>query len=264
MGKSERLRLGEVRALYRLVGECRELGDDAEGWRRHLAAGLCRLTGAQLGLVGEARLVGPDRLMVPLYFVDHGWPSPAGRALFLSWLKDPSVLDSETIRGFNQLPGQFVTRTREQFTDDRTWYGSCFFNEAMRPSGLDRGLLSRYAFPGRDCHHEVVLNRLLGERPFGRRERRLVHLLHQELVPHLGRGLATWEEPGPAGLSPRLRQALEALLGGDGEKQAALRLGVGARTLHEYVVAVYRHFGVSSRGELLAHFLRRFRGPRPA
>jgi hypothetical protein len=37
---------------------------------------------------------------------------------------------------------------------------------------------------------------------------------------------------------------------------------VGARTAHEYVVAVYRHFGVCSRGELLARFLRRFRGPR--
>jgi DNA-binding NarL/FixJ family response regulator len=86
-----------------------------------------------------------------------------------------------------------------------------------------------------------------------------VHLFHQELVPHFGGRLATPRERGPAGLSPRLRQALECLLEGDSEKQAALRLGVAPRTLHEYVIAVYRHFGVASRGELLAFFLRRFR-----
>jgi DNA-binding CsgD family transcriptional regulator len=263
MGRSQGLRLGEVRALYRLVGECRELGDDVDGWRQHLAAGLCRLTTAQLCLVGECRLVGPERLMVPLDFVDHGHPTATARAFYLAWLKNPSVLDSELIRGFNRVPGRFVTRTREQFTDDRTWYASFFFNEAMRPSGLDSGLLSRYGLPGRDRHHYLVLNRLLGDRPFDRRSRRLVLLLHQEIVPHLGRGLATSEEPGASGLSPRLRQVLECLLDGDSEKQAAARLGVGVRTVHEYVVAVYRHFGVSSRGELFACFLRRFRGRPP-
>src|SRR5262249_38814223 len=157
---------------------------------------------------------------------------------FLAWLKDPRVLDSEIIRSFNRLPGRFVTRTREQITDDRRWYSSTFFNEVQRPCGLDDGLLSRYALPGRDRQHQLVLNRLLGEPRFGRRERLLVHLTQQEIGTNLGRSLATSDEPGPAGLSPRLRQTLEALLEGDSEKQVALRLGVGVRTAHEYVVAL--------------------------
>jgi DNA-binding CsgD family transcriptional regulator len=60
-----------------------------------------------------------------------------------------------------------------------------------------------------------------------------------------------------AGLSPRLRQTLECLLEGDGEKQAASRLGLTRPTVHQYVTALYRYFGVSSRAELLAHFIRR-------
>jgi DNA-binding CsgD family transcriptional regulator len=253
-----------VRAVFQLVGECRELGDDAPAWRERLLAGLCGLTGAQHGIGGEARVVGPRPLMVPLHFSGHGWPTPATRAAFHAWLKDPEVLDNVAVRRFHRLPGVAVTRTRDQLVPDRTYYASFFFNEVMRASGLDHGMLSRRTPPGRDWIHEVVLNRVLGEPPFGRRERRLVHLAQQEIVRHLGGALATSDDAATAGLSPRLRQTLECLLEGDSEKQAALRLGVGVRTAHEYVVAVYRHFDVSSRAELLASFLRRFRGRPPA
>lgn len=58
------------------------------------------------------------------------------------------------------------------------------------------------------------------------------------------------------GLSSRHVQTLERLLAGDSEKQAAARLGVTRNTVHVYVTALYRHFNVSSRGELLARFVR--------
>jgi DNA-binding CsgD family transcriptional regulator len=83
--------------------------------------------------------------------------------------------------------------------------------------------------------------------------------LHLELGSLLGTALASPGEPAPAGLSPRGRQTLESLLRGDSEKETALRLGLSVHTIHEYVTALYRHFGVSSRAELLARFLRRFR-----
>jgi DNA-binding CsgD family transcriptional regulator len=79
------------------------------------------------------------------------------------------------------------------------------------------------------------------------------------------RGLATLGDPSPADLTPRQRQALRYLLEGDAEKQVAARLGVSTLTVHDHVKALYRHFGVASRPELLAYFLRRsglrFPGP---
>ena len=60
-----------------------------------------------------------------------------------------------------------------------------------------------------------------------------------------------------AGLPPRHVQTLERLLRGDSEKQIARHLGVSPNTVHVYVTALYRRFDVSSRGELLAHFLSR-------
>ena len=58
------------------------------------------------------------------------------------------------------------------------------------------------------------------------------------------------------GLSTRLRQTLQGLLAGEAEKQIAYRLNLSPHTVHVYVKGLYRHFGVSSRGELLARFVR--------
>lgn len=90
-----------------------------------------------------------------------------------------------------------------------------------------------------------------------------MRLFYAELGPHLGRALALSHEPSLSGLAPRVRQTLEALLEGDSEKQAAARLGLSTATVHEYVIALHRHFGVASRAELMAYFLRRARGQPP-
>jgi DNA-binding CsgD family transcriptional regulator len=58
------------------------------------------------------------------------------------------------------------------------------------------------------------------------------------------------------------RQTLDCLLEGDSEKEIAARLGLSPATVHEYVTALYRRFGVHSRGQLLAHVLKRSRLPR--
>jgi DNA-binding NarL/FixJ family response regulator len=82
-------------------------------------------------------------------------------------------------------------------------------------------------------------------------------LLHQELRPLVGTRLATVRSPGPSPLTRRQRQVLSCLLEGDSEKQVALRLELAPHTVHDYVKAVYRHYGVRSRGELLARWIPR-------
>ena len=57
------------------------------------------------------------------------------------------------------------------------------------------------------------------------------------------------------GLSPRERQTLQHLLAGDSEKQVARKLGIDPHTVHVHVKRLYKHFEVSSRGELLARCL---------
>lgn len=58
-------------------------------------------------------------------------------------------------------------------------------------------------------------------------------------------------------LPPRQEQTLRHLLDGDSEKQVARKLELSQHTVHVYVKALYRRFGVSSRAELLAMHLKK-------
>jgi DNA-binding CsgD family transcriptional regulator len=86
--------------------------------------------------------------------------------------------------------------------------------------------------------------------------RRLPNGPWRDLVPARA-PLAGGSGPGLEGLSPRLRQTLGCLMEGDSEKQAAARLGLSPSTVHPYVTALYRHFRVRSRAQLLAHVMKR-------
>jgi DNA-binding CsgD family transcriptional regulator len=263
MARSKRLTLREVRAVFRLIGECRELGADVAAWRRHLATGLCRLTGAQVGLVGEVEY-SRRAYNRPLHVEDVGWSCAADRShvleFFASGLYGRDLL-AERFFGF--CPVKPRTVRREQIISDSEWNGSVVFNDFVRRGGLDLGILSQKGYSGGERSSSVVLYRRLGEATLPERGRRLVHLTQQELGPLLGTVLAAAGDPGWSNLSPRLRQTLDCLLDGDSEKQTAARLGISRQTAHQYVKGLYGHFGVSSRGELLALFLRRCGAARP-
>ncbi len=264
MARSKRVSLREVRAVFRLVGECRELGADVAEWRRHLIAGLCQLTGAQVGLVGELDYSRRAWLQ-PVHFEDLGWACPADRHRVLVQFLVSGLYgrDLTAERFFGKLPLAPWTIHREQIISDREWRHSVVFNDFVRPGRLDLGLLSRQPIGRGDRANVVILYSSYGAAPLPERGRRLLYLARQELRPLLGTALAVAGEPGWSTLPPRWRQALDCLLDGDSEKQAALRLGISRLTLHDYVRGLYRHFGVSSRGELLAFFLRRYGAARP-
>jgi hypothetical protein len=57
-------------------------------------------------------------------------------------------------------------------------------------------------------------------------------------------------------LPTRLRQTLQGLIKGDSEKQIAFKLGISQHTVHVYVKQLYKRLRVSSRGELMAKFMR--------
>jgi len=85
------------------------------------------------------------------------------------------------------------------------------------------------------------------------KRRRLLAELCKVVGAHVS-GSAT--DGAAAGLSPRMRQTLEALMTGDSEKQIAAKMKVSPHTVHVYVKQLYKRFGASSRGELMARFVR--------
>jgi len=261
MSKSQRVRLREVRAVFRLIGECREQGWDVPAWRAHFLTGINRLVHGQVIMGGELYYDRRTRItrLVSIGF-DEGWETPDGRALYYRMMQESCVELDPIFHGVFPSRGKLATRHRSVLVGDREWYRSRIFNDYVRRAKLDLGINSYYRVGRGTLYFGFAVSRPLSSIPLGERERRLIELAHSEVGPLVGRGLASETEPGPWQLSPRLRETLDGLLEGDSEKQLALRLKISRPTAHEYVTAIYRHFDVSSRPELMAMFLRRYRG----
>jgi DNA-binding CsgD family transcriptional regulator len=145
----------------------------------------------------------------------------------------------------------FFTRSRRQMVSDRVWYGSKHVNEGRRSSRVDDFIYSTCTLPVGGAHY-LGFHRAWGDRPFPERAAKLVHLVHEELARlWLAAAANGTLDPFP-GLTERQRQTLNLLLCGASEKEAARQIDVSPNTVHRFVVALHRHFRVSSRGELLA------------
>src|SRR4051812_2229654 len=55
MSKSRRLRLQDVRRAFRLIGDCRDLGNDSAAWRLRAFEGVMHLSGGRVAVGGELR-----------------------------------------------------------------------------------------------------------------------------------------------------------------------------------------------------------------
>lgn len=256
MSRSGRPTAKDIRGAYRLVNECRDLGADHTAWQEHLLHGLCAMLRAQVGISGNMRSFGTGDAE-SLGSVRIGWRDAEAEQL---WLDYASTIPVERTPEYPALIGadeRLVTRTRDQLWGREAWYRSRTFNERHKRVGIDDYIISIQRLSFADLWHSLWIHRAAGEPFFSRREWWLVRCVHEEIGRLLGNALASAAEPRFTDLTPRQREVLGAVLEGLAEKEAAGHLGVSRATVHEHILAIYRHYGVSSRAELLALFIGR-------
>jgi len=248
-GKADAVRFSELERAMRLAVELRELPHGSPQQKRHFLEGVIALVGAKVGIWARTRGVILEREL------DFGWSCEAERRVFLEYVDsaqwralDPSM--PALARHAAAPMGVFV---REHLVEERAWYRSEHVQRFRRAARVDSFLYGVYA-PGGDTAIGFSLHRDWGERAFSERERRLADAIH--------RACAFVHQPPRAlppailrGLSPRLRATLGHLARGLSEKQVAAALALSPHTVHDYVKALHRHFGVQSRSELLARCL---------
>jgi len=255
VSKSDLLRIQDVREAYRLIGDCRDSGADPALWQPVMLEGICRLVGVPVAVGGEGRWVRPHRPVEAISAFSFGLDAH-GIELLRAYHRDLGPHQDPVYEALQQIPGRLVTRSRRQIVPDAVWYRSRAW-DYERPTGMDEQLVSVYQVSDDGAVTVLTLHRAAGERRFSAREHRLVSFFFAELGRLIGGALVSVTEPGPEKLSPRLRQTLACLLEGDSEKQVAARLGLSRATAHQYVTALYRHFKVGSRAQLLAYIFRR-------
>jgi DNA-binding CsgD family transcriptional regulator len=242
------IRVHRAREAVHLVGEVRELGATTEAGRRHLVDGLLRLLGGAIGGavldtsyapglkrgIAHATLAGFDRQIIEVFDTHHTQGSDfnpfhgAAMRRFASGEKPPVLTSSNT---------ELVARGE--------WDGSEWINEYVRPARVAH-FICTLRMVGVAAATGVGFMRAAGDRPFSEEDREILHLVH------LGVG-RFFAEPSPgAGLPPRIRETLDVLLTGVSDKEIAAQLGISPHTVRQYVKAILRAYGVSSRAQLIA------------
>jgi DNA-binding CsgD family transcriptional regulator len=261
MSKSARLRLADLRGVYELVHECRDLGDSADVWWQHLSVTLLRMSDGGLLIGGEISARGGQ--IQAGRSVGYGWENGFNQMAFHEAVQsyggqmEISPILSAYFRRSAGADGACFRRG--ELVPDREWYPTRYYELIHETVGMGHVLVSFAALPGRVgvCNGLCIQrNRSVG-RDFTDQQRAVVEEAQRLITPLIGGALAGFDEPSPSALPSRVRQVLRCLLEGDSDKQVATRLAVSPYTVNQYAKVIYKHFGVNTRPELLARWVKR-------
>jgi hypothetical protein len=98
--------LRDVRDIHRLIGECVELGRDAAAWQQHMLLGCLRILGAQVGMTGGGRWLGPGEIFEATSFQDHGWSTASERGVFLHYMSTHGATRDPVFHAMYPLRGR--------------------------------------------------------------------------------------------------------------------------------------------------------------
>ena len=251
----------DVHECHQIAGRCRDLGADLDAWRNQLLNELRTIVDAQVIISSEIEHFGASHEQETRYLGTHrdGWISNDAEKRWREYAQTIPVERTPEYPYLSKFSGETLVLSRDQIWGRETWYRSHTFNEIHRECGIDDYIISVCPTTIPDRCTTLWLHKGVGSRDFSPREHAIVSLLHMIINREIGPYLAAADEPQLSTLTKRRLEVLERLLMGDSEKQIAYHFDVGRATIHDHVLAIYRHFKVSSRGELLSMFIGRAR-----
>jgi len=260
--------------LLQLMGVLGSLRSDPRAWRQELLNGLLQALPAATAAAFVLRgVTGPEPPMVVSLF-DAGFNSEPQRQAFLREFGAAAFHDPFSrlvLHRFVSQQLETLTCLRADLIDDPAWQGDVHVLTHRKASGMGDCVMSVRRGAERGAAYVLLAFRAAVSAPpeggadpgvnimaaarFGPRERMLIDILHRGLDWLYRAEDAAHRLNRATALPPRLRETLEYLLGGDTERQVALKMSLSVHTVHDYVKALHSHFGVSSRTELLAKWL---------
>jgi len=255
MAKERRPRLRDVRRVYRLLGECTEIGTDSAAWRSHLLEGMSGIIGARVGLYMHVHAPLQAHETVDAGMA-YGFLDADHLALWGHYQAEQAQRDDPFhLAYFRDHHQPLRTRRLDGVLRASEWRRSRHFNDYVRACSLSDRITSSLRLgddPGAPLQ-TLVFHRDAADGEFAGDAHYLVTLLHHELSGLLERRLVLPSSARDTGvLPPRLAQVLDGLLAGKSEKLIAADLGLSPHTVNRHVQRLYRHFGVNSKARLTA------------
>lgn len=226
----------------------------------HLMSRLCELADAQNAIwMGSVRMdeTLPDdpvkgwRLPV-IHFLHPGQPLDAATKEQIKKINRGDV-DETTIANVAGAGSFRANRLRDIVSDG--WFNSLYYKYYYHAVGHEDAIY--IAFPiNMDAESWFGFFRDASKPKFTIEERDLlayalrgIKWFHRQLM--LSHGLLVASTP----LKPAERRILKLLLSHLSEKEIGQRVGLTVNSVHQYVVAIYRKFGVNSRAALISIWL---------
>lgn len=246
---------GDFRKMLELASDTARLESGTAGRVSHALRGIIALTHAQVGVMARVRRE-PGRPAQIQAFVDTGWDSPADRQAIVQAATRFGYVDDMLERTFDSSAatgGRHRTFARRDLFDNAAWYASPFVNEVKSPAHVDDCVYSIFDLGGLGNYACIGLHRSSGDKtPFGERERQIADYLWQSLGWLHASPLDAPKPRRDAGLPDDLAPVLRVVRSADKLAGAHRKLGLSAAAFKRKQNALYSHFGVSSRLELLA------------
>lgn len=222
--------------------------------KRLLLEGVAELVGADVWIWSTAAVdLNVRGNIMTTCLIDGGWRNDQERAAFYEALTDPAV-GNVMQRGMSDyaIKEQYITGPRSTYVSEADW--EVVRSTWIGKTGFCHYLISLYPI-SREITSGIGLHRRAQKPPFTDRERGIVHAIFQQVDWLHRHGTNV-----PAGrkvlrLSPREKQVLIMLMGGDSRDTIASKLDLSPYTVGDYLKAIYKHFQVTTRAELLAFFL---------
>lgn len=249
---SKRLPLtdGDFISVIRLLGEVAGMDTSVNDRRHALLAGLNELIDGDVWMWVHSRFNGTD--LSAFSVCTGGFAS-----------------DQERASVFMVANREDVNRVMTAYWNPKIQHTFCASDLMATVNGADQAVF-RQAFQDCGCCDTVFslyaldavtmsgigLHRRQGKPLYSVRERTLAHLvLTQVDWLHRAQTDVPANNNSLLDLSPRQREVLLHLLGGDGRKQVARKMSLSEYTVDDHVQAIYRHFNVTSKSELLSLFI---------
>lgn len=265
MARSSQPNLAETRAVFRVLGDVRDLRGDPAAWQRYAIESIAPMLGAAQGTCLWLEHFRPGAPLKLRGLLHAGWSNPANAAMWEAVLHRGDFAADPQMAPAMRITDPVVAVLRPQLVSDDDWYGAPLVPEWLRVTETD-GHVCGWFRMGQASDDVLVLtfHRYWRDRAAIERQRNVLRLFLGELSLLWAEGQLAVSSPasGPE-LSARERQVLDRLAQGDSVRQAALFLGLRHRTVEDHVKSLHRKFGVNRRSELLARYLGRGRQKNP-
>lgn len=251
------LEAADVESLIHLLATAADptVEIDLANRKRQLLVGVGRMIAADVWIWFLSR-IAPHRQgdAVPISAVDGGWLDENERQNALRVMVHPELQRTVTaVLHEAVVNDRSHTISRTQLMDDATWFAT-EAGQAWRTTGFNHFVVSAYPI-GHSIVSACGFHRRYGKPAFSEREKTIVHVMFQQVDWLHRQGSDVPAPKSVIDLSPRERQVMLLLIGGDSRKQVAAKLKLSQHTVADYLKEIYRKLNVSSRAELLAKFI---------